>query len=310
MNEEAAAWLVRQQRGALSLGEREAFDLWIGNPYNAVSYARVEAAWDRAARLNALPRNAYDGKTSGAGVSRRLFAASTAAAMVGAAGAIWALNRPRIYGTEVGSRRTITLPDGSVMNLNTASRVEVAFTEGARNIRLLKGEVLFDVAKNPLRPFIVQAGDAAVRAVGTAFNVRLREKIVEVTVTEGVVAVRDINTLSDAHEHRVTAGRGVMAGPGAIAELDLRPEAVQQRVVWTQGVIDLNGQTLEQAAAEFNRYSHQKIVIGDATIASTRVGGTFHTDEANKFLAALKAGFGVKTVRGENGTVYLVPDKM
>ena len=309
MNEEAAAWLVRLQRGALSPGEREAFDLWIENPYNAVSYARVEAAWDRAARLNALPRNAYDGKSLGEGVSRRLFAASAAATVV-AGGAIWALNRPRVYSTDVGGQRTVTLPDGSVMNLNTASRVEVAFTEGARNIRLLKGEVLFDVAKNPLRPFIVQAGDAAVRAVGTAFNVRLREKIVEVTVTEGVVAVRDVNTASDAHEHRVGAGRGVMAGPGAIADLELAPEAVQQRVVWTQGVIDLNGQTLEQAAAEFNRYSRQKIVIGDAAIASMRVGGTFHTDEADKFLAALKAGFGIKTVRGENGTVYLVPDKM
>lgn len=92
-------------------------------------------------------------------------------------------------GTEVGALRTVTLPDKSIVQLNTDSAVSIAFSPTERRVRLVRGEVHFTVAKNPSRPFIVDAGDVAVRAVGTAFNVRLRNDSVDVLVTEGKVRV-------------------------------------------------------------------------------------------------------------------------
>jgi len=91
------------------------------------------------------------------------------------------------YATAIGKQTSVLLADGSTLHLNTNSRVSVDYAEGYRNIRLLQGEVHFDVAKNKAQPFRVYAGQGRVQAVGTAFTVYLRAKDIEVLVTEGKV---------------------------------------------------------------------------------------------------------------------------
>ncbi|HYG28420.1 MAG TPA: FecR domain-containing protein, partial [Caulobacteraceae bacterium] len=189
--EEASALFARSQSNAADRSEIEA---WLdADPANAAAYARVEAAWERSDRLKALSADHVAEVARPALLPTRRWAAGLALAMLGAGGAgvAW-LARPRaIRGTALGERRVVALEDGSRVELNTDSRIEVAYAEDQRRIVLLKGEALFEVAKDPSRPFVVMANGAEVRAIGTAFNIRLREKLVELTVTEGVVSVKE-----------------------------------------------------------------------------------------------------------------------
>lgn len=303
LNQEAAAWFARLQRPDLADEDRRAFDAWIdAEPARAVAYARVEATWERAERLAAAPVAAPKaGAALSPVITRRVAAAALFA--VGAGGAaLWYSRRAPVYATAVGERRTLVLEDGSRVELNTASKLEVAFRRELREVRLLDGEALFEVAKDARRPFVVRAAGASVRAVGTAFNVRLRGPAVEVTVTEGVVAV----SKPDAAPARVAAGRAAVVRKGAVQVAAIESDDVARRTAWRQGLIELRGETLEQAVAEFNRYRTTKLVVADPKLAAIRVGGAFETDESEKFLAALRSGFGVSTREGADGSVYLV----
>ncbi|HWE45690.1 MAG TPA: FecR family protein [Caulobacteraceae bacterium] len=303
INEEAAAWFVRLQGVDVPAEDRGAFDRWMDDPAHAVAYARVEATWDRAERLKAIVNP--NANRNAPLLSRRAAAIGFLTIGAGAATAWWLTHKPT-YQTEIGERKTISLSDGSRVELNTASRLASAYGYGRRDVHLLAGEAMFEVAKDPKRPFVVHAGAATVRAVGTAFNVRLRDKVVEVTVTEGLVAVDDLTVRSGGRP--LAAGNAAVVGLGSIAAQPLDEDALKRRTEWREGVIDLRGETLGQAVEEFNRYRTRKLVVGDPKLAVVRVGGTFETGESDKFVEALKAGFNVKVVEGDGGVVYLVPN--
>ena len=311
INEEAAAWFVRRDGSDISAEERAAFDRWMDNPAHAVAYARVEATWERTERLKAIG-SAPEAKAApfAAQWSRRAATVGFLTIGAGAAGTWWWTRNPT-YRTQIGERRTIRLSDGSSVELNTASRLAVAYGHGRRDVHLLEGEAMFEVAKDAKRPFVVHAGAARILAVGTAFNVRLRDKAVGVTVTEGVVEVDDVTVHSGGGPgapRTVSAGNAATVGLGSIAEQPLDQDTMKRHIAWRDGVIDLRGETLEEAVEEFNRYRTDKLVVGDPKLASIRVGGTFGTGESDKFVEALKAGFNVKAVEGEGGALYLVPN--
>lgn len=297
----AAALLARRQSGSASPAE---VDAWLdASPAHAAAFARVEAAWERAERLKALPALAEAREP--AFMPTRRMAAALALGLVGAGAAgAWVMTRPPVEATARGERRTVSLPDGSRVVLNTDSRIAVAYSDARRDIVLTRGEALFEVAKDSARPFIVRAGEAEVRAVGTAFNIRMRERVVELTVTEGVVAV-DQKDAARPVKH-VPQGKGAVIATGAVAELDLDPEVLRRRLLWRDGVVEFEGDTLEQAAAEFNRYNERRLVVADPQVASIRVGGRFGTHEVDRFLKALQAGFPVRAVAGEGDVTYLV----
>jgi transmembrane sensor len=310
LNDQAAAWFALLRSDEATAQDRDAFDRWLDLPQNAVAYARVEATWERAERLQAtpLPITAKPTPNPAAQWTRR--AAAVGVLTIGAAAGWRWFDSHEVFETALGERKSVTLADGSIVELNTGSRLQVDFTTRRRALRLLRGEALFEVAKDPARPFVVAAGEAQFRAVGTAFNVRLRENLVEMTVTEGVVQIVGAGvdlTANPGRSRTVAAGQAAVVGPGAIAEVPLDRQALQRRVAWRDGVIELRGETLEQAVAEFNRYRTAKLVVGDPDLAGLRVGGTFGTDEAEKFVGALRSGFNVRTVQGEGGTTYLLP---
>ena len=121
---------------------------------------------------------------------RRFLAAASCTLVLVIAGAVWwQTNGFPSYTTDIGERRSITLADGSTVDLNSRSRLRVEFTKGERRVLLLEGQALFQVSKDKNRPFIVSSGDATVRAVGTQFDVYRRTSGTTVTVIEGRVAV-------------------------------------------------------------------------------------------------------------------------
>jgi transmembrane sensor len=316
IDDQAAAFVARLQ-GSPSAAERRRIESWIAaDARHAVAFARMEAAWEMSARLCAdppplasAPQAAADDALS-AFLSRRglvggLMAASAAAAVT-VASALYVTDS-RLYRTQVGERRTVVLSDGSRVELNTASTIEVSMTRWARKVRLVTGEAQFQVAHNKARPFLVDAGTAQLRALGTAFNVRLRGDVVELTVTEGVVAVNPGGEAVQRQTPHIAAGDGAMIRPGAVAPTVLDNAAVRRRTAWQSGVIDLDGETLGTAVEEFNRYRDAPILIGDARLADIRVGGRFEVSESDKFLLALESGFPVRAIAAADGSLTLVP---
>lgn len=315
IDDQAAAFVARLQ-GAIDETERQAIFTWVAaDPRHAVAFARMEAAWEAGARLRACPPSiesqpAEPDVVSPPLVSRRVLIGGSVAATVvaGAATATWRYARDvELYRTRLGERRVVTLADGSRIHLNTASTVEVAMEKRRRRVHLVQGEALFEVAHDPARPFLVDAGSARLRAVGTAFNVRIRESLVELTVTEGVVAVgQNGNLVRETTTPHIVAGDGAVIRSGAVAPTVLNADLLRQRTAWQDGVIELDGETLPQAVEEFNRYRERPIIVGDPRLANLRVGGRFEVDEADKFLTALEGSFAVDAITAADGSIMLV----
>ncbi len=294
LNQEAADWLARLHREEFSSAARAQLDRWLdADPAREVAFARAEYAWERAERLRAAP-TAVQAPARGGRSWWRTAAVFAFVALGGVLGyQAWLANH---YATGVGEQRTIALEDGSEISLNTDSRAEVSFNARQRTVRLLHGEALFKVEHDAARPFVVEAAGTAVRALGTAFNVRLRSEVVEVTVTEGAVAV---------DHDRIDAGSAAVVAAGAVSAVVLPEDVLRRRVAWREGAIELKGETLEQAVEEFNRYRKARLIVADPAIAAIRVGGRFETGEAAKFVNAVKENFPVRSVEQEDGTVYL-----
>jgi transmembrane sensor len=217
--------------------------------------------------------------------------------------------------TRIGEFRKLELPDGSTVRLNTDSSIGIAFSAGERRVRLRRGEAHFTVAKNPARPFFVEAGGIAVRAVGTAFNVRLRTAGVEVLVTEGKVRVSDParaaslagpeSPVAAPEMPLVNAGeRMVIPAVGWPAEL-VTPVAamavpaaeIERALAWQDQRIDVVAVPLAELVAEFNRYNGQKLVVEDAALGERRFGGSFRVDAPETFARLLETRFGLRVER-------------
>jgi transmembrane sensor len=197
------------------------------------------------------------------------------------------------------------LDDGSALALNTQSVVQVKFDADERRVVMRRGEASFQVAHDEQRPFVVQAGDVAVRAVGTAFNVRMRAEGVEVIVTEGVVEVTRTNGGRNASLQRIHHNEEVIAEaarPTAVAQVS--DEQIERRLAWQEGRLIFDGEQLAAAAAEVNRYSAVPVVIDDPVLAEKQFVGTFKIGDARAFVHAAAAAFDAR-VREEKDALRL-----
>lgn len=310
---EAARLLARLNLDPDS-AETAAIYAWIDeDPRHAVAFARAESAWEGAERLKVLPLDDLlapekDAEEPAAPVRKwplwRWFAFSaTCIAIAVSAAFYYHMPVTRDYRTAIGETHDVALPDGSTMHLNSGSSATVHFTRQRRYVRLLTGEASFNVAQDSARPFDVAANSASIRAMGTAFNVRLRESLVELTVTEGAVAVR---TADGVPAERVAAGNGAAIRPRAVALTLLEPELIERRMAWRSKMVELDGDTVEQAVAEFNRYRRAPLVICDGRVSGLRIGGRFRTSDSDEFLSALQMTLPVRAVRGADGSVMLL----
>jgi transmembrane sensor len=182
------------------------------------------------------------------------------------------------FTTAVGEQRTVQMEDGSVVHLNTRSRIRIDYSDEGRDISLLEGEALFVVARDPARPFRVSAGSAVIQAVGTQFNVYRRENETTVSVVEGRVKIGTAPALGAGEQVKLT-------GDGLV--LDRAQADVSTAVAWRQLRLVFKSQRLDEVAAEFNRYNHVPIRVEGAA-AERRMTGTFNANETEGFLQFLR----------------------
>ncbi len=284
------------------------------DPRHALAFARAESAWEATERLKSAaaevklpPLEAIASEEQQRRLSRNIMIVAAIAVALFAAAAIvtiYTFSGVERYESRTGEIRDIRLADGSLLHLNSDSAAEVRFTDLGRKVRLLKGEASFEVAHDPRRPFDVEARSAAIRATGTAFNVRLRPSLTELTVTRGAVAV----SVNANARQQVGAGAGAVIQPRNISPTRLDPPLISQRLAWRNHLVRLNGETIEQAASEFNRYRTAPILIGDTRVSSLRTAGSFGIGDSRQFLAALEQSLPVRAVNGQDGSVMLLYD--
>ncbi len=296
---EAARWVWRLDRDGRVPELEIQLEAWLaGDARRRGAFLKAESVWTLLDRAGAAASPSSSAK-SARPVSRRVLLAGAGGAIAAAlvAGGVLILREDR-FSTGIGEVRRVPLEDGSAVAINTASAVEVAFQRTQRTVRLRDGEAWFQVAKDVRRPFVVEAGAVRVRAVGTAFSVRRRANGADVLVTEGVVEVWAEG--ASRAPSRLRAGQGAFVDTSAVVRPAVAaPEAVDRKLEWRYGKIDLAGETLSEAVADFNRYNERKLVIADPGIADERLYGAFNTGGPDAFAAAVGASLGVEVeVRG------------
>ncbi len=323
----AAAWLARRDRD-LTAAEQDAYLQWLGqDPRHGAALARLENDW-RALDALAHWRPAHSAQPNPDLLARprlirrraaRWGLAAVAAAAAVAAGVWFSASRSdrleqlaAARGVRVIPRpERLTLADGSVVELNRDSRITTDFTVGERRVRLVRGEAHFTVAKNPARPFVVEAGAVAVRAVGTVFEVRRAATAVEVLVTEGKVRVERPAaagaapvppTSLVAGERAVVDTSAVSAAPVVTA---VSAAEIERALAW-QGVrLEFPSLPLAEVVTEFNLRNTTQLTLGDPETGQLRIGGTFRADNVEGFVRLLQLSFGVTAERQPNGAVVL-----
>lgn len=292
IDNQALAWRRIQSERELDADERAHLDAWLEeDTRHKGAYIRATVI-DNAIAQAVAQHKLYPGEDRYAlrsdaaepqGANRRaLLKYGAWAAGVGLLGVGVSLNvteRRTTLSTSRGEFRRVALADTSVASINSSSRLEVKLTRDKRQITLVKGEAWFEVAKDKTKPFVVEAGDVRVRAVGTAFGVRRFKDGAEVLVTEGTVEVWTGNAKA-----LLTAGQRSFV-PYRTAQITVarQPQEIQRKLAWREGKLIFTRQTLGEAVADFNRYSVKKIIISDPALETKRIFGQYQIDAAEQF---------------------------
>lgn len=311
----ASRWLAARDARDATPEEAAEFNAWLDADIgHRVAYLRLEANWRRADRLRDLRPldRAPDADLLRPQAPRRhRWLAMAASAVLAVLGGTWFWQQQQgwqRYETRVGGFSHIVLEDGSVIDLNTNSEVRVRLGE-RREVKLLRGEGRFQVAHDRHRPFTVAAADTAVRAVGTAFTVRLRDSArVDVLVSEGKVAVaapRAAEALPASSE--LAAGEAAVVLADRVSVSRVEPQALARRLAWTAGRLEFRGETLGEAVEEFNRYNRRQIRLSRASLADLRVGGSFSATDPDSFVGALASAFRLRVARDDDNGIVLIP---
>jgi transmembrane sensor len=322
--QQAADWLARRDR-ELSAAEQDDYLQWLGeDPRHAALVARHEETVRRLKQLERWqPGGSSEPNPDLFARPRRLLwrslpaLSALAAVLVLGSAMLW---REAKMPTPAVAAKTFlrvnerqVLADGSTIELRDGSRVEVAFTETERRVRLTGGEAHFTVAKNPAWPFIVDAGKVAVRAVGTAFAVRLDAASVDVVVTEGKVRLESPPLLDQpalpnespviSASHRAVVSLAASAPAPQVTPVTA--EQLKDVLGWQAPRFQFHETPLADAVAEFNRHNRQQISIADPEIARAPIGGTFRVDNVEGFVGLLEITLGLEAERRSDGTVRL-----
>ncbi len=347
IEEEAGAWLVKLDGDtAPSAEELASLREWLErSPVHREQLAKFAGLWGKMNVLTELsvPLGRPEKKAKRSSYERLRHTmpqfvrvgVSMAVLLVGigAAAMFWLrpdplLNSNGFYSTAVGQQESTTLADGSVVLLNTNSQIKVDYGDEYRVVRLLQGEAHFTVAENAERPFQVYAGGGRVQAVGTAFSVYLKDNAIDVTVTEGSVAVSSVHGGNSSPTPQLE--RNQSSGATAIIESDfvetlgtvkagesvtlqgtdgsssqsrvnvietIEAREMTRRLSWRGGMLTFAGDRLEDVVNEISRYTTVSIEISDPAVRARSIGGRFPIGETDAMFDALEANFGLRVVR-------------
>ncbi len=209
------------------------------------------------------------------------------------------------YSTDVGELRSVVLADGSVVNMNTRSTLNVHFTAESRLVELSAGEAIFDVQKDAARPFQVKSGRTVVEAIGTRFNVYRQDKQTVITVVEGKVAVSSRAAQASNRVTSIKSQTGKTAAVrlqsgGQVAVLKSGDIGAPRKVdfkkatAWTERRLVFDAEPLQFVARELNRYNRRRLSIGDVRIASRSISGVFNASDPETLLAFLRTVGGIR----------------
>ena len=335
----AGEWLLRVQDDDLGQEEFAAWLQWYeADPLNRAAFEEAQSAFESANRLRAGERERWakeliDATPVHAAVSatrprwsldRMGWLAVAASAVTIAAGVVawqsWMddeapLALTTTLHTPRATHRVEKLPDGSTVQLGARSSISLSYSRETRYLVLESGEAFFTVAKDPARPFVVQAGSIAVHAVGTEFNVRRDGESTVVTVREGKVeivkAVANAGASPGVQQASVNPVR-LGAGEQAAARdpesgLAIRTVSAQAIAAWQRGRLEFADEPLRQVVATVNRYSAREIVVTDQSLANLRITGTVAEDRIDEWMRALPAIFPIRVVEVSPETVLLSP---
>lgn len=308
---EAAAWRVHLTETNTETSED--FENWLAaDPYNEAAWRRVETTWNRFAENPAAPeliaaRRAALGDVRGrrGKLSNRQWLQIAAAIGIVVGGAIWGVQaylqmgpKPLDLKTAFGERRILSLNDGSRISLDSATDVQVRYTEHARQLWLLHGQARFEVAHDTSRPFSVVAGDRTVIATGTDFDIDLPKNRVLVTLIEGHVKItggHHIVKLDPGEQLAVSGG-----GAQKIANVN-----ITRITAWQNGQLVFDNEPLSSVVERISRYSTVPVIVADANTGALRMSGVFNTGDIAAFVEAVTHYLPVTASQPQYGAIEL-----
>jgi len=304
-DKQAADWLQRRHFWAWREEDQKALEGWLEqSPAHEIAYWRLEAAWKDTQRMAALQRPVQHRSAA------QLWPRFAAIAVCGAIAIAVAVGWPSFFEhpethlvvTGLGERKTITLADGSKVELNTNSTLRIVANADGRKAWLDRGEAFFDIVHDSRHPFVVTVGNRRITDLGTKFLVRRDHDKLSVALVEG-------SARFDAPDGSVMSP--VFLKPGDVLQdkghaiIATRKTSVELKddLGWRRGLLVFKHATLADAAAEFNRYNANKVVIADAQTARITIGGTFQSNNVSVFADAVRDLLGLRVQVRKDETV-------
>jgi len=298
----AEAWCARLNADDVTEDDRRNFASWLAaSPDNRAEYELSALTFALARGLHQAPH--LQGAAGPSNSRWRRFIApalAASAAVLILAGALltWQAHR-MMYATGIGEQQLVDLSDGSLVQLNTASSIGVDLQKAERHVVLRSGEAFFSIARDPTRPFIVQAGASEIHVIGTKFDVRIEGAVTTVMVLEGQVSVREAGHRADQRATEAVElhpGERLRATPTDGFE-KLRAVDPTKLVSWREGKIYFDNDPLSVVIGEINRYSETPFVISDPKLGALTLTGVFRTGDTASVLFALEKSYGLKGER-------------
>jgi len=334
--QEASAWMARLQADDVTAEDRARFEVWRrAHPLHRRTYDELTGVLNRFVAVRPLVSAAAFGQSMNETAaraesrwararSRRIriaWAAALAGVLIGFGFFAYLHGGPgRTYVTVTGEHATVSLPDGSTLELDGDSRARVDFSTPYRIVHLERGEAFFKVVHNPEWPFWVVGGGSWVRDVGTAFNVQLNATGMRVTVSQGTVKVGAIAPLLQAIPFQdavlphvtalsvLTAGHQAYVSGRAVKIQPLSPTQLVRAISWRAQTLYFENAPLSEVAEELGRYTQLRLVVAGDSLRNLPVAGTFDGSPqgVETFLAMLNQGLGL-TVHREAGEIVIGP---
>jgi len=314
----ASRWLARLASPDITADERRQFESWLNEaPEHRAAIEAMSSTWERLGDLPHTPPPTLRGSSRPARLSGYAVAMAAALALIALWATVWTVGRfdERVLVAQARAPIVEHLPDGSTVELNAKSVVRYRFRTQERLVTMEEGEAFFEVAPDPERPFLVQTHLGTLRVVGTSFSVRVGADAVHTTVVTGTVEALPTAQTSGEPDHRVDRQRTALLGrPYEEIELTERgatvssvgAAAVQRRLAWRQGMLELDGETLGYAAREIERHTGVHFEFEEPAIEALRVGGYIKANDIGALDALLQSNFSLELQRISDHRVRVV----
>lgn len=296
---EAAEWLAREHFWDWKDADKAALDSWLAeSSANRVAYLRLKSGYARTGRLAALQGAKEESAKFAWPLLLRIAASFVVIGVLGVAGAFYLAQNSRpqeaAYSTPVGGHEVIRLADGSEIELNTSTTVELRMEAGKRIAKLERGEAFFKITHDDDHPFMVEAAGHRVMDLGTEFSVRdYAGGTLEVALVHGKARIEAADAKEDQHSAVLVPGDVAVATADTMSIRKVTASDLANALGWRRGLLMFHNTTLADAAAALNRYNQNKLVIADETAAKLTINGTFGTHDVEFFARMTEQVFGL-----------------